>query len=671
MSGRGLAPVRTAVTGFRWQFWRSPADQPGWARPALLGIAALAGLGYGWAMARANVETFYGASARSMSESWHNFIFGAFDPAGTVSVDKLPGALWVQALSLRLFGFRIWALVLPQVIEGILTVLVLYRAVRRLAGAPAGLAAAVVLAATPVTVLLNRGNVGDSLLVLLLVLAADATSAALRTGRLRTLCLAGLWVGLAFQTKMIEAWLILPGLAAAYLLAAPAARLRTRIGHVALAGLVTVVVSLSWMTTVSLVPGHDRPYVDGSTDDSVYSQVFNYNGLARLKGTEALRSAAGPVEPFITALIHAPQSLNFATIGIAPSWHRLLSGPLGRDGAWLLPAGLAGALAVLLSRRRRPTEASPADDHSSATEASSGDEEGRADPLRAAVVLWGGWWVVLAVFFSAGAYLNSYYVAALTPPVAALCGVGMAALATARPRVRAAAVTATAAACVGYGLYLLHGAAVVPGWLWVAAIGVLVLAAYLAVFTRTTAVAALALLLIPATASVTVVVRGLGPFDTPFESRQISDATRANPAAEPATSAYMQRLAQSQPNRRYLLGADTSLLAAGDILFSGDEVLPIGGYLGGVPAPTLATLRSDISNGYVSLFQLPLVPASPDPRVQWIQQHCTLAGHSLPRNGVQFGLYSCAGQPSASPGSPVPSATTNSPVPSAETPPGQ
>ena len=162
--------------------WRSPAGQPAWARPALLAVAAVAAVGYGWGMAGASVESFYGAAARSMSESWHDFIFGAFDPAGTVTVDKLPGALWVQALSLRVFGFHIWALVLPQVVEGVLTVRVLYRAVRRLAGPAAGLTAAAVLAVTPVTVLLGRGNVSDSLLVLLLVLAADATSAALRTG---------------------------------------------------------------------------------------------------------------------------------------------------------------------------------------------------------------------------------------------------------------------------------------------------------------------------------------------------------------------------------------------------------------------------------------------------------------------------------------------------------
>src|SRR5579862_3819492 len=266
--------------------WRSPADQPSWARPALLAVAAVAAVAYGWGLAGASVESFYGAAARSMSQSWHDFIFGAFDPAGTVTIDKLPGDLWVQALSLRVFGFHIWALVLPQVVEGVLTVLVLYRTVRRLAGPAAGLTAAAVLAVTPITVLLGRGNVSDSLLILLLVLAADATSAALLNGSLRQLLLAGVWAGLAFQAKMIQAWLVLPALAAAYLLAAPAARLRTRCAHVALAGLVTA---------VSLVPSQDRPYVDGSRDDSVYTQVFDYNGLGRLTGKAA--SVAGPPSP--------------------------------------------------------------------------------------------------------------------------------------------------------------------------------------------------------------------------------------------------------------------------------------------------------------------------------------------------------------------------------------
>ena len=252
--------------------WRHMSQQVWLRRLALTAIAALAGLLYAWAMGQDTLEYYYAAADRSMSMSWHDFIFGAFDPAGTITVDKLPGALWFQALSVRAFGLHTWAIILPQVIEGILTVLVLYRAVTRLAGPAAGLIAALVLAVSPATVALDRENISDSLLVLLLVLAADAVSGAIaglaagdagqdapasdpdgpssgavggdhfaaggqaapggrgavavdsrrpagRAARVRRpggtlgrLILAGFWVGLAFQAKEIEAWMVLPAL---------------------------------------------------------------------------------------------------------------------------------------------------------------------------------------------------------------------------------------------------------------------------------------------------------------------------------------------------------------------------------------------------------------------------------------------------------------------------
>jgi 4-amino-4-deoxy-L-arabinose transferase-like glycosyltransferase len=614
--------------------WRSPADQPAWARPALLAITVVATVAYAWGMAGASVEPFYGAAARSMSESWHDFIFGALDPAGTVTVDKLPGALWAQALSLRIFGFHIWALILPQVAEGALTILVLYRAVRRLAGPAAGLTAAAVLAVTPITVLLSRGNVSDSLLILLLVLAADATSAALVTGSLRQLLLAGAWVGLAFQAKMTQAWLALPALAAAYLLAAPAARLRTRCAHVLLGGLVTVIISLSWMTAVSLVPAQDRPYVDGSANNSVYTQVFDYNGLGRLTGNWT--TTAGPPSPLLIAAVENGQLLNAETFGIKASWHRLLAGPFAADSGWLLPAAIAGALGVIASRRR----------------------QGRRDPLRAAVVLWGGWWLVLAVFFSAGTYLNSYYVAALVPPVAALCGIGLAACGP-RPwpaRVRLI-VTATVLGCAGYGAYLMSGTATGPVVLTVVAlIAAAAAAAQLLLpasgkFRYLTALAftAAAVLLLPAAASVSSVIRGLGPFDTPFESPRTARNNQALAAAAPALTGAVQHLELAAPPGDALFSTDTSGLAADYILYSGREVLPIGGYLGNVPAPTLAALQADISRGYVREFVLPVSPPGPDPRVRWIESHCGMVPQPPNRRPLPYANFFCglgASQPS-------------------------
>ena len=205
-----------------------------------------------------SIEIYYAAAVRSMSMSWHDFLYAAFDPAGTVSIDKLPGAFWVQALSVRIFGVHTWAIALPQVLEGSLTVLVLFRAVRRLAGPAAGLLAAGVLAFSPAVVTLDRGNISDTLLVLLLVLAADSAVAALQYGRWRSVGLAGLWVGLAFQAKMVEAWLVLPALAAVLLIASAGA-LRARLLRVLAMVVIAAAVSFSWMVFVTLTPGLATP----------------------------------------------------------------------------------------------------------------------------------------------------------------------------------------------------------------------------------------------------------------------------------------------------------------------------------------------------------------------------------------------------------------------------
>jgi len=614
----------------RWQFWRSPPDQPPFARPALLAIACAAGLAYAWGSNNADLEPFYGAAARSMSTSWHDFLFGAFDPAGTVTVDKLPGALWVQALSLRVFGFHVWAVVLPQIIEGVLTILILYRAVRRLAGPVAGIVAAVVLASSPITVALNRGNVSDSLLVLLTVLAADATSAALLRGSLRWLLLAGLWVGLAFQVKMLQAWLVLPDIGAAYLLAAPGP-LRRRAGHIALAGALSVVVSLSWMSVVSLVPTGQRPYVDGTQDDSLFAQVFEYNGFARV-GKGPFASSAGPPAPFFIKLLAAGDVVGGGTEQIKPSWHRLLEGPLGRDDGWLLPAALIAAAAVLVRRRGA----------------------GRRDPMRTAVVLWGAWLFVLTATFSASRYVNSYYLAALTPATAALCGAGAALFWQERQRRAARAALALALlASAGYGASLLAGGDEVPAWLLPLAL-CLAIAATVAILFAPRAfdqprlagivVAFVFACALPLTAvtALLVTTRALGPFETPYEPAQ-SIAAASHFSARRETDTYRSLVDRFLSTYRtpIALGADTSALAAAFIYYTGAEVLPIGGYDGGVPAPTLQQLENEVASGEVRVFFIPVEPHTPASRIAWIQAHCVQLMAAGRSGGVEFAFYHC------------------------------
>ena len=201
--------------------WRSPAGQPGWARPALLAVAALAAVLYARNIASVDLAPYYSVAVKSMSESWKAFFYGAFDPAATITIDKLPGAFVPQALSARIFGFHPWSLALPQVAEGVTTVLVMYRTVRQWAGEVPGLLAALLLTLTPMTASVFGHPMEDGALTLCLVLAADAWQRAVATGRLRPLALSGVWVGLGFQAKMLQAWIILPALFIGYLVAVP------------------------------------------------------------------------------------------------------------------------------------------------------------------------------------------------------------------------------------------------------------------------------------------------------------------------------------------------------------------------------------------------------------------------------------------------------------------
>jgi len=578
-----------------------------WPRRAALAlIAALAGLSYAWSISQDTVEFYYAAAVRSMSASWHNFIFGAFDPAGTISLDKLPGAFWIQALAVRAFGFHTWVIILPQAVEGVLTVLVLYRAVSRLAGPAAGLIAALVIAVSPATVALNRGNISDTLMILLLVLAADSVSAAIAAkgarGTQARLILAAFWVGLAFQAKMIEAWLVLPAFGLAYLLDGPGT-LGRRVRQVVVAGVVAGIVSLAWMTAVSLVPAAHRPYADGSSSDSVYTQVFVYNGFGRFGDQTPVQLLASQLAPD-------------QTIPVAPAGaDRLFTGSLGRDTGWLLPAALLAAIWGIASRWRRP----------------------RGDGLRACFVLWGAWLLILAVTFSAATYVQTYYTAALTPAIAAIlatAAVSVLVPGTSRPGgdvARRIGLAVVSAGTTAYAVWLVPAqGAHVPGWLVPAIIAVGAAAVVTAVgsalikravLTAAAAAAVLAAALwAPAVASVGLAANHESAFDTPFEPTHLASLI----ASVPARLAVLQRvtiprLESLEFGTPDLLAAQSSYIASIFVYLSGKEALPIGGFTGTIPSPTLSQLQADIHSGQ---FHLVLALSTADPRIRWIAAHC-------------------------------------------------
>lgn len=606
----------------RFAFWLSPDDQPSWARPVLLCLAIVAGVGYGWRMG-SSIEIFYAAAVRSMSMSWHNFFFASFDPAATVSVDKLPGAFWIQALSVRLFGVHTWAMALPQVLEGWLTVLVLYRAVRRLAGSIAGIVAALVFAISPATMTLNRGNISDTLLVLLGVLAADSVAMALVTGRHRSVAMAGIWVGLAFQAKMIEAWFVLPALCLTYLVFSNTS-IRKRVLQLATMLAITAVVSLSWMAFVFVTPSTQRPYVDGSQNDSIFQQVFDYNGFGRVGKPSPNQLLGRTLDiPFLEA--KEP----------AAALNRLFVGSYGRDTGWLIPLALIMIVVGLVVTWRRP----------------------RTDLSRAGIVLWGTWLIVFAAAFSVTG-INSYYLGALSPPIAAVVGIG-AALAWQRRQLLVVRIVAFVAVVVtvGYGYWLLPESGTgLPSWLAVVLVAIGACAAISIVswwvfgessVVRSSAVivSGLAMLIVPFVASVSVVTSDLGAFDTPFQSEATTAFLGSFFGAPLQVASTIPKLESVRNGAPDLMATQTSVLAASFIFLTGQEVLPIGGYSGTIPEPSVGKLARLVASRQ---FHLVITAArSSDPRIVWIEEHCiklpAVKGTQATRDTLRLGLYYCLG----------------------------
>src|SRR5690242_7848258 len=254
---------------------------PSWHRLALGGIILISIFMDFFLLGQNGFSTYYPPAVRSMMDNWHNFFFASYDPGGFVTIDKPPLGFWLQVFSAKLLGFSTFSVLVPQALAGVLSVLLLYYLVRRHFGVMAGLLAALALALSPISVVTNRNITIDSTLALTLLLGAWAVIRAAETGRLRWLLLAAAIVGLGFNIKMMEAYLVVPALGVLYLLAAPKS-LWKRIGHLALALLVLLTLSFSWALAVDLTPASQRPYVGSTQDNSEISLALGYNGIDRL-----------------------------------------------------------------------------------------------------------------------------------------------------------------------------------------------------------------------------------------------------------------------------------------------------------------------------------------------------------------------------------------------------
>jgi 4-amino-4-deoxy-L-arabinose transferase-like glycosyltransferase len=379
-------------------------------RPEIAGLIALAAVLNFWALGRNDwANAYYSAAARSMSTSWHNFLFASLDPSGVMTIDKPPLALWIQALSVRLFGYHHLSILAPEALIGIATVVLLYDLVRRVFGRVAGFVAAFALATTPITVALSRDNNPDALLALCCVAAVWFLVRGLQDGRTRWIVWAGVMVGLGFETKLGEALLVVPGIVAAWLWIAPRGR-RAAADQLAAAGGALLAVGGAWPLLVTVTPAADRPWISGTADNSILSLIFVYDGLGRVAGQNG-----GPVG--------APNGI-FAG---GPGALRLINPALGGQVGWLLGVALVGGLAILAASRLR-----------------------RGHEHTGWLIAVGGSFLVTAIVFSAAhGIVHPYYVSLLAPFAAALVGATVGQLLAGKlgPPTLAAAVVVAGVAC--------------------------------------------------------------------------------------------------------------------------------------------------------------------------------------------------------------------------------
>src|SRR5438128_1471570 len=407
-------------------------------RVALGGILLISVVMNFYELGKNGFGSYYPAAIRSMLDSWHNFFFVSYDPGGFVSIDKPPVGFWLEAASAKIFGFNSVSILLPQALAGVLSVWLLYYLVRRHFGVVAGLLAALALALNPISILTNRNVTIDSTLTLVLLLGAWTVLKAAETGRLRWLLLTAFIVGIGFNIKTLEAYLVVPAYGLLYLLAAPHS-LRKRIGHLALAGVLLLAVSLSWVVAVDLTPASQRPYVGSTQDNSELSLALGYNGIQRLLGSfrggsSANRFPNGPPPSGNTGrngtsstpgtppnfgnggstnarAIRAGQQPPSGGSGGAgglfdigtPGPLRLFTQPLGGQIVWLLPLALLGMIALAWQRRPRL----------------------QSDRQQQSLVFWGMWLLTMGIFFSVAGFFHQYYMTEMAPAIAALFGIGL------------------------------------------------------------------------------------------------------------------------------------------------------------------------------------------------------------------------------------------------------
>ncbi|MGC4108802.1 MAG: glycosyltransferase family 39 protein [Thermomicrobiales bacterium] len=627
------ASVRTALRG------RIRAEHAALALIALLSL----GLGLFRIDRLGTANPYYAAAVQSMTQSWHAFLYVSFDRIGFVSIDKPPLGLWDQALLADVLGFHGWVIILPQVLALTGSVMLLYHLVNRVFGATAGLIAALTLAVTPISVAAARNNTSDSMLVFVLLLATWAVMVAIARESAWRFALGMVLIGVGFNVKMMEAWLVLPALIAAWTLSPSTKSLRGRIGNrfagLALGGIAVLAVSFSWMTFVQLTPASQRPWIDSTATNNVFSLAFGYNGLSRLlpSGWSIFglhnTGSTGPVNDVL-----AGGQTEAGTQGI----FRLLSPQLGAQIGWLIPMALIG-LAVSWGIRRWWT----------------------LDERRTSLVIWGGWLITVAGFFSVAGFFHRYYLVMLAPAIAALVGIGVATIWNARERQPRLLLLLPVAATITIAVQL-HLLNRFPTWhqrlepalvggVALMILGIVILArkrhlrdGWSPLGSAVVTLAIAVLLLAPATWAVLTsadAATGIpNPAAGPSAASSATTASKfqeimANAAlghdtsttrdtASPSQDEVTAFLVAHQGTYRYITATRWAHDAWGIILSTGDPVMALGGFTGRDPILTPATFAQNVAEGNVRYawgnYGRAVKGSSPKTVNEWIATRCSI-----------------------------------------------
>ena len=601
-------------------------------------VAYLWNLGVnGWA------NSFYAAAVQSGAHSWKAFFFGSSDWGNSITVDKTPASLWPMEISARLFGMHPWSMMLPQALLGIASVALLWATLRRTHGSAAGVLGGLALAATPVAALMLRFNNPDALLVFLMLAAVWAMTRALEHGRWRWLVLCGVFVGFGFLAKQLQVLLVLPALAVTYLIAGPP-RVLTRLLQLCAAGVAMIAGAGWWVLVAQLWPSTSRPYFGGSEHNSIIELTLGYNGLGRL----GVGSSPGP---FPGPPPGGPRPKG-GFFGSSPGITRMFQETVGGQIGWLIPAAIVLLVAGILLRGKAS----------------------RTDPQRAALLLWGGWMLVTGLVFSfMRGIFHQYYTVALAPAVAGTVGLGAVMVWRARDRtwVRFAAALVVALSAAAAILLLSRTPDFVPWLRWaVLVVGVAATAALLLPWSPGLAVpAAVAAVLTALAGPVAYSLQTIGtahsggivlagprtrsgdfPFGpppndnanapgqrngrgTPAGAPNPADSGHRGPFGGPPDPALIATLRAGGPNHTWAAASVGSMTSSDLQLAAGYPVMPVGGFAGGDPSPTLPQFQDYVAHGRIHYFiGRPAGVRGPGSRdrtsaaariTQWVEQHYT------------------------------------------------